>query len=63
MLPSLRSLAGSADEQMTTATADLSPQQLAAAAWTLPFLYRQHYELQARLLPYLQFARAKRVSF
>lgn len=60
MLPSLRALTGPNQDQTTSA--DFTPQQLAAAAWTLPLFYRQQYELHARLLPYLQHARIKRVS-
>lgn len=34
-----------------------------AAAWALPLLYHQQYELHTRLLPYFQLATAKKVCF
>uniref|UniRef100_A0A1B6DCT1 Fork-head domain-containing protein n=1 Tax=Clastoptera arizonana TaxID=38151 RepID=A0A1B6DCT1_9HEMI len=52
MLPNLRTLVGQSS----------SSEELTVAAWNLPFLYRQQYEMHVRLLPYLQQASAKRDS-
>lgn len=72
MLPSAHSfatLSPLADDDATlcrTSASSSLPEHLEqlAAAWALPLLYQQqYYALQTRLLPYLQLARAKKVSF
>lgn len=71
MLPSAHSfatlspLAGHDGTLCRTSASSSLPEHLEqlAAAWALPLFYQQQYALQTRLLPYLQLARAKKVSF